>query len=58
MYSADHKGKPNLMILRDREEVTVVECVSSKGITIPLLVMIKGKQKQASWYLTLRVLSN
>jgi hypothetical protein len=32
------------------EWVTIIECMSSQGISIPPVVLLKGKEHQAPWY--------
>lgn len=41
---------PRTVIQGNREWVTIIECVSCKGITIPPVVTLKGKEHQAPWY--------
>lgn len=48
--AVDRSERPRTVIQGNREWVTIIECVSSKGISIPPVVILKGKEHQAPWY--------
>ena len=48
--AVEHSGRPRTVIQGNREWVTIIECVSSKGLPIPPVVILKAKQHQAAWY--------
>ena len=48
--SVERSGRPRRVIQGNREWVTIIECVNSKGISIPPVVILKAKQQQATWY--------
>jgi hypothetical protein len=48
--AVERSERPRTFIQGNREWVTIIECVSSKGISIPPVVILKGKEHQAPWY--------
>ena len=46
----ERSERPRRVIQGNREWVTIIECVTSKGINIPPLIILKAKQHQAAWY--------
>jgi hypothetical protein len=48
--AVERSERPRRVIQGNREWVTIIECVSSKGIPIPPAVILKGKEHQAAWY--------
>jgi hypothetical protein len=48
--SAERIERPRTVIQGNREWVTIVECIGSSGCCIPPLIILKGKEQQASWY--------
>jgi hypothetical protein len=48
--AVDRSERPRTVIQGNREWVTIIECVSSKGVSIPPVVILKGKEQQATWY--------
>ncbi|KAJ6084345.1 hypothetical protein N7486_011145 [Penicillium sp. IBT 16267x] len=48
--AVERSERPRRVIQGNREWVTIVECVSSKGIYIPPLIILKAKEHQAAWY--------
>lgn len=48
--AVERSERPRRVIQGNREWVTIIECVSSKGIPIPPVVILKGKEHQAPWY--------
>jgi hypothetical protein len=48
--AVERSEKPRRVIQGNREWVTIIECVSSKGISAPPAVILKGKEHQAAWY--------
>ena len=48
--AAERSERPRTVIQGNREWVTIIECVSSKGILIPAAIILKGKEHQAAWY--------
>jgi hypothetical protein len=48
--STERSERPRTVIQGNREWVTIVECISSGGHTIPPLIILKGKEHQATWY--------
>lgn len=50
--------RPRRVIQGNREWVTIIECVSSKGISIPPWVILKGGSHQAAWYQEPAILKN
>ncbi|KAG2000736.1 hypothetical protein GB937_010888, partial [Aspergillus fischeri] len=46
----ERSERPRTVIQGNREWVTIIECISSKGLPIPLVVILKVKQHQAAWY--------
>jgi len=38
------------VIQGNREWVTIIKCTGSNGCSIPPVVILKGKEHQASWY--------
>jgi hypothetical protein len=48
--AAERSEQPRTVIQGNREWVTIIECVGSNGCSIPPVVILKGKEHQASWY--------
>ena len=48
--AVERSERPRTTIQGNREWVTIIECVSTKGIHIPPAVILKGKEHQAAWY--------
>jgi hypothetical protein len=48
--AVERSERPRTVIQGNREWVTIIECVSSKGTSIPPVVILKGKEHQAAWY--------
>ncbi|RJE26016.1 hypothetical protein PHISCL_01618 [Aspergillus sclerotialis] len=48
--AVERSERPRTVIQGNREWVTIIECISSKGIAIPPVVILKGKEHQAPWY--------
>ncbi|KAG2014537.1 hypothetical protein GB937_006764 [Aspergillus fischeri] len=48
--AVERSERPCTVIQGNREWVTIIECVSSRGISIPPVVILKGKEHQAAWY--------
>jgi hypothetical protein len=48
--AVERSERPRTVIQGNREWVTIIECVSSKGLPIPPVVILKAKQHQAAWY--------
>jgi hypothetical protein len=48
--AVERSERPRRVIQGNREWVTIIECVSSKGIHIPPVIILKGKEHQAPWY--------
>jgi hypothetical protein len=48
--AADRSERPRRVIQGNREWVTIIECIGSKGISIPPVVILKAKEHQAAWY--------
>lgn len=48
--AVDRSERPRRVIQGNREWVTIIECVSSKGISIPPWVILKAGSHQAAWY--------
>ena len=48
--AVERSKRPYTVIQGNQEWVTIIECVSSKGISIPLVVILKAKEHQAAWY--------
>jgi hypothetical protein len=46
--AVERSERPRRVIQGNREWVTIIECVSSKGIPIPLAVILKGKEHPAA----------
>ena len=42
--------RPCRVIQGNREWVTIIKCISSKGKSIPPVVILKAKEHQAAWY--------
>jgi hypothetical protein len=48
--AVERSERPRRVIQGNREWVTIIECVSSKGIRIPPWIILKAKEHQAAWY--------
>ena len=48
--AVDRSERPRRVIQRNRELVTIIECVNSKGISIPPWVILKAGNHKAAWY--------
>ena len=48
--AAERSERPRTVIQGNREWVTIVECIGSRGCYIPPLIILKGKEQQATWY--------
>jgi hypothetical protein len=48
--SVERSERPRRVIQGNRKWVTIIECVGSKGISIPPAVILKGKEHLATWY--------
>ncbi|ODM14306.1 hypothetical protein SI65_10303 [Aspergillus cristatus] len=48
--AVERSERPRTVIQGNQEWVTIIECVSSKGISTPPVVILKGKEHQAAWY--------
>lgn len=46
--AVERSERPRTVIQGNQEWVTIVECVSSKGISTPPVVILKGKEHQAA----------
>ena len=46
----ERSEQPHTVIQGNHEWVTIIECIGSNGCSIPLVVILKGKEHQASWY--------
>ena len=44
------RERPRTVIQGNCEWVTIIECISLKGIHIPPMIILKGKEQQAAWY--------
>jgi hypothetical protein len=48
--AVERSERPRRVIQGNREWVTIIECVSSKGISIPPWIILKAESHQAAWY--------
>jgi hypothetical protein len=48
--SSDRAGRPRILQPGNREWVSVIETINTRGVTIPLLIIFEAKMHQASWY--------
>ena len=48
--ATERSERPRTVIQGNREWVTIIECISSKGTHIPPMIILKGKEQQAAWY--------
>jgi hypothetical protein len=48
--SVERSERPHRVIQGNREWVIIIECMDSKGISIPPAVILKGKEHPAAWY--------
>jgi hypothetical protein len=48
--AVDRSERPRKVIQGNREWVTIIECVSSKGISIPPWIILKAGSQHATWY--------
>ncbi|KKA21789.1 hypothetical protein T310_4188 [Rasamsonia emersonii CBS 393.64] len=48
--AAERSERPRTVIQGNREWVTIIETVSSKGIHIPPVIILKAASQQAAWY--------
>ena len=48
--STERSERPRRVIQGNREWVTIIECIGSRGCHIPPLIILKGKEQQATWY--------
>ena len=48
--AAERSERPRTVIQGNREWVTIIECIGSSGCHIPPLIILKGKEQQATWY--------
>jgi DDE superfamily endonuclease/Tc5 transposase-like DNA-binding protein/Psq-like protein len=48
--AAERSERPRTVIQGNREWVTILESISSKGIHIPPLIILKASTHQAAWY--------
>jgi hypothetical protein len=48
--AVERSERPRTVIQGNREWVIIIECVSSKGVSIPPAVILKGKEHKAAWY--------
>ena len=48
--AVERSERPRTVIQGNREWVTIIETVSSKGASIPPVVILKAKIQQAAWY--------
>ncbi|XP_077660230.1 uncharacterized protein AFUA_2G03570 [Aspergillus fumigatus Af293] len=46
--AVERSERPRTVIQGNREWVTIIECISSKGTSIPPVVILKGKEHQAA----------
>ena len=46
----EHSERPRTVIQGNREWVIIIKYISSKGTSIPPVVILKGKEHQAAWY--------
>lgn len=46
----DYSERPYTVIQGNYEWVIIIEYVSLKGVSILLVVILKGKEQQATWY--------
>jgi hypothetical protein len=46
--TVERSERPHRVIQGNYEWVTIIKCVSSKGIPIPLVVILKGKEHPAA----------
>jgi hypothetical protein len=47
---AERRGRPKAKQPGNREWVTAVHCINTEGWQIPPMIILKGKEHQASWY--------
>jgi hypothetical protein len=50
VITVERSERRHIGIQGNREWVTIIECVSSKGIPTPPVVILKAKEHQAAWY--------
>jgi len=48
--AAERSERPRTVIQGNREWVTIIECIGSSGCHTPPLIILKGKEHQATWY--------
>jgi hypothetical protein len=48
--AVERSERPRTVIQGNREWLTIIQCVSSKGLSIPPVLILKAKQHQAAWY--------
>ena len=48
--ATERSERSRTIIQRNREWVTIVEFIGSRGCHIPPLIILKGKEQQATWY--------
>ena len=48
--SIERSERPRRVIQGNREWVSIIECIGSRGCQIPPLIILKGKEQQAVWY--------
>ncbi|ODQ69900.1 hypothetical protein LIPSTDRAFT_31401, partial [Lipomyces starkeyi NRRL Y-11557] len=44
------ESRPRMIQRGNREWVTIIEAISSRGILLPPMVILTGKEQQAQWY--------
>jgi hypothetical protein len=47
---AERSKKPVLIQPGNREWVTVIDCISAHGWSLPLVIIFEGKLHQPTWY--------
>lgn len=48
--AVDCSERPHTTIQGNHEWVTIIKCANSRGISIPPMIILKGKERQAAWY--------
>ena len=48
--AVERSERPRRVIQGNHEWVTIIECISSKGVHIPPVVILKANEHRAAWY--------
>ncbi|KAI9035871.1 uncharacterized protein KD926_002803 [Aspergillus affinis] len=48
--AVERSERPRRVIQGNREWVTIIETISSKGVSLPPIIILKGGQQQAAWF--------